>query len=198
MMMSSQDMEILEAKSSIPRINLMENAGKAVYHAIKQRFDLNNKKILVVCYHGNNGGDGFVAARYLCDEAETDVLFIGDESKLKKEALINFRKIEHNEKVQFLVDDEVDFDGYDIVIDAILGIGFHGRLNREISAVIDDINDSKAYKVSVDIPTGLDPDTGNVDDRCVNADLIVTFHDLKKGLEKMKDKTAVADIGLPK
>lgn len=176
----------------------MENAGKAVYQIIKQRFDLKNKKLLVVCYHGNNGGDGFVAARHLCDEAETDILFIGDESKLKKESMSNFKKIEHNEKIQFLVDDEVDFNEYDIIVDAILGIGIQGRLNNEISAVIDDINNSKAFKVSVDIPTGLDPDTGIVVDKCVNADLIVTFHDIKKGLEKLHEKTVVADIGLPK
>jgi NAD(P)H-hydrate epimerase len=197
-MISSQDMRILEAKSSIPRYMLMENAGRAVYQIVKQRFDLKDKKVLVVCYHGNNGGDGFVTARYLCNEAETDVLFIGDESKLKREALLNFRKIEHNEKIQFLVDDDVDFDEYDIIIDAILGIGIQGRLNKEISAIIDDINNSKAYKVSVDIPTGLDPDTGIVVDKCVNADVIVTFHDLKKGLEKLQDKIVVVDIGLPK
>jgi len=197
-MISSQDMGILEVKSGISRLNLMENAGRAAYQAIKQKFDLKDKKILVVCYHGNNGGDGFVAARYLCDEAETDVLFIGDENKLKKDALINFRKIERNEKVQFLTDDEVDFDGYDILVDAILGIGIQGRLNREISAIIDDMHNSKAYKVSVDIPTGLDPDTGEVIDKFVNADLIVTFHDMKKGLEKFEDRVIVADIGLPK
>ena len=197
-MILSQDMKILEAKSSIPRSVLMENAGRAVYQVIKQRLDLKDKKILVVCYHGNNGGDGFVAAKYLGDEAETDILFIGDESKLKKEALSNFKKIEHNEKIQFLVDDEVDFDAYDIIVDAILGIGIQGNLNGEISAVIDDINNSKAYKISVDIPTGLDPDTGAVVDKSVNADLIVTFHDIKKGLEKLQDKTVVADIGLPK
>ena len=196
-MISSQEMRVLEAKSSIPRAMLMENAGRAVYQIIKQRFDLKDKKILVVCYHGNNGGDGFVAARHLCDEAETDILFIGDESKLKKESMSNFKKIEHNEKIQFLVDD-VDFNEYDIIIDAILGIGIQGRLNNEISAVIDGINNSKAYKVSVDIPSGLDPDTGVVVDKCVNADLIVTFHDLKKGLEKLQDKTIVVDIGLPK
>ena len=197
-MISSQDMRILEAKSGISRINLMENAGRAVYQTINQRFDLKDKKILVVCYHGNNGGDGFVAARHLCDEAETNVLFIGDEAKLKKEALANFRKIEHNEKIQFLVDDEVDFDAYDIIVDAILGIGIHGRLNREISAIIGNINSSKAYNVSVDIPTGLDPDTGEVVDKCINADLIVAFHDMKKGLEKFQDKTVVVVIGLPK
>ncbi|MBI2558878.1 NAD(P)H-hydrate epimerase [Candidatus Woesearchaeota archaeon] len=195
-MISSQDMRILEANSDIPRLSLMENAGRAVYQAIMQRFELKDKRILIVCYHGNNGADGFVAARHLCDEAETDVLFIGDESKLKKDALINFKKIEHNEKVQFLMEDEVDFDAYDIIIDAVLGIGIQGRLNREISAIIDDINNSKAYKISVDIPTGLNPDTGDVPDKCVNADLIVTFHDMKKGLEKFQDKVVVADIGL--
>ena len=73
-----------------------------------------------------------------------------------------------------------------------------GGLNKVISAVIDEINNSKAYKVSVDIPTGLDPDTGVMVDKSVNADLIVTFHDIKKGLETMQEKTVVADIGLPK
>ena len=197
-MISSRDMRNLEAESNFPRAILMENAGKSVYQAIKQRFDLKDKKILVVCYHGNNGGDGFVAARYLCDEAEVDVLFIGDEAKLKKEALINYKKIEHNEKIQFLVDDEVDFNEYDIIVDAILGIGIQGRLNNEISAVIDNMNNSKAFKVSVDIPSGLDPDTGIVVDKCINADLIVTFHDIKKGLENLHEKIVVADIGLPK
>ncbi len=197
-MISSQDMRILEARSSIPRSILMENAGKSVYQVINQRFDLKDKKILVICYHGNNGGDGLVAARYLCDEAEVDVLFIGDEDRLKKEASINFKKIEHNEKIQFVSDDDADFGNYDIIIDAILGIGIQGRLNREISAIIDNINKSKAYKVSIDIPTGLDPDSGIAADKCVNPDLIVTFHDLKKGLEKMQDKVVVVDIGLPK
>lgn len=198
MMILSQDIKALEEKSGIPMSVLMENAGRAIYQTIKQKFDLKDKKILVVCYHGNNGGDGFVAARYLSDEAETDVLFIGNENKLQKEALMNYKKIEHNEKVQFLLDDEVDFNEYDVIIDAILGIGIKGRLNREISAVIDDINKSNAFKVAVDIPTGLDPDTGEIIDKMVNADLIVTFHDLKKGLENFKDKAVVADIGLPK
>ncbi len=194
-MISSQEMRELEENSAIPRGVLMENAGKAVYNAIKQRFDLKDKKILAVCYHGNNGGDGFVAARYLCDEAETDVLFIGDESRMKKETLTNFKKIERNEKIQFLADDDVDFDNYDVIIDAILGIGIKGRLSREISAVIEDINNSKAYKISIDMPTGLNPDSGEVADQCINADLIVTFHDMKKGLEKFEEKVVVADIG---
>ena len=73
----------------------MENAGRGVYNVIKERFpELKGKKILVVAHHGNNGGDGFVAARYLADESETDVLFIGDEDKFKEEAEVNFKMIE--------------------------------------------------------------------------------------------------------
>jgi len=198
MMISSQEMKELEEKSNIPRSVLMENAGKAVYKAIKERSEIKDKKILAVCYHGNNGGDGFVAARYLCDEAETDILLIGDESRMKKEALANFKKLEYNGKVQFVTDEDVDFNDYDLIIDAILGIGIKGRLNREISAIIDDINNSKAFKVSIDMPTGLDPDTGEIIDKCVNADLIVTMHDMKNGLERFEDKVVIADIGLPK
>ena len=197
-MISSQEMRDLELQSQISRLVLMENAGRGVYNTLKQKLGLKDKKVIVVCYHGNNGGDGFVAARHLADEAETDILFIGNENKLKKEAMTNFKKIERNDSIQFLTDEEVDFSNYDIIVDAILGIGIKGRLNREISAVIDDINSSKAYKVSVDIPTGLDPDSGEIIDKCINADLIVTLHDMKKGLEKYQDKTVVVDIGLPK
>ena len=100
--------------------------------------------------------------------------------------------------MQFVTDEDVDFNDYDLIIDAILGIGIKGRLNREISAIIDDINNSKAFKVSIDMPTGLDPDTGEIIDKCVNADLIVTMHDMKNGLERFEDKVVIADIGLPK
>ena len=197
-MITAFEMKELEDNCGISRAKLMEEAGKGVYLALKGASELKDKKVLVVCYHGNNGGDGFVAARHICNEAETDLLFIGDEKKLKKEALANYKKVEHNERIQMLVDDEVAFGSYDIIIDAILGIGIQGRLNREISAIIDGINKSGAFKVSVDIPTGLDPDSGEVVNKCIDADLIVTFHDMKKGLENLQEKTIVVDIGLPK
>ena len=76
--------------------------------------------------------------------------------------------------------------------------GAEGVLLFKLCEVIDDINNSKALKVSIDIPTGLDPDTGNKFDKAVNADLIITFHDLKTGLKNYEDKTVVVDIGLPK
>ncbi len=73
-------MKTLEDSCGVSKLQLMENAGKAVADVLKVNFDLQGKRILIVCHHGNNGGDGFVIARYL----ETDVLFIGEEDKLKK------------------------------------------------------------------------------------------------------------------
>ena len=195
-MITTQEMRKLEDNCGIPKIKLMEYAGKGVYEILKKKFVLKNKKILVVAYHGNNGGDGFVAARYLCENAGVDVLFLGDESKLKKEALLNYKKIVNNPKIQLLDIEDVDFDGYDTIIDAILGIGIEGELRDGIANTIDNLNKSGAFKVAVDVPTGLTPDTGEIIDKAVDADLIITFHDMKKGLEKYKNKVVIVDIGI--
>lgn len=201
-MITTTEMRTLEEKSEqlgITRQHLMENAGRGIFNALNEKFDLKNKKILIVCYHGNNGGDGFVTARYLCDIAEVDVLFIGDEAKLKNSARINYMKLLHNDKIQLVEDEElIDFDDFDIIIDSILGTGFHGNLRQEIIGVIDKINNSKAFKVAVDIPTGIHPDISAKAEKFVNADLIVTFHDLKPGIIEFKDKVIIVDIGLRK
>ena len=198
-MISTKEMKELEDSCGISKVTLMGNAGMGIYKIIKERFtELNGKRILIISHHGNNGGDGFVAARLLSEEAETDLLFIGDEARFKEEARINFKMIENNDRIQILIDsDQIDFDDYDIIIDAILGTGTQGELKEPIRSIIDLINDSKAYKIAVDIPTGLNPDTGEIIDKAVNADLVITFHDIKNGLEKLKDKTVIVDIGIP-
>ncbi|MEA2037791.1 MAG: NAD(P)H-hydrate epimerase [Nanoarchaeota archaeon] len=199
-MISAEDIKSVEENSGISKLTLMENAGRGVYGVIKEKFpELKGKRILVVCHHGNNGGDGFVVARYLADESETDILFVGDEGKFKEEAKTNFKRIEKNERIQLLVDYEaIDFNDYDVIIDAILGIGILGELKEPIKSVIGLVNSSTAFKIAVDVPTGLNPDTGEVAEEMVNADIIATFHDVKKGLSKLKDKVVVVDIGIPK
>jgi len=195
-MITTSEMRKSEDNCGIPKVKLMEYAGKGIYDILRKKFVLKNKKILVVAYHGNNGGDGFVAARYLCESAGVDILFLGDEDKLKQEALINYKKIINNPRIQFLNVEDVNFDDYDVIIDAILGIGIKGRLKDSISNTIENINNSNAFKVAVDVPTGLNPDTGEVIDKAVDADLIITFHDIKEGLEKYKNKVVIVDIGI--
>jgi ADP-dependent NAD(P)H-hydrate dehydratase / NAD(P)H-hydrate epimerase len=195
-MITAEDMKSLEERSGMSQASLMENAGKGFAEALRKSFDIKNKKILIVAYHGNNGGDGFVAAKHLCDEAETDVLFIGDEDKLKGEPSVNFKKIENNEKIQTLSLEAVDFSDYDIIVDAIFGTGFEGQIKDPLATLIKNLNKAKAYKVSIDIPSGINPDTGEKSNVCFEADLIITMHDVKKGLEQYEDKTIVVDIGI--
>ena len=191
-------MRQLEDNCGIPKIVLMENAGKAIVNVLKEKFDIKNKRILIVAYHGNNGGDGFVVARRLCNDAEINVIFVGDESKLKNEALINFKKIENNEKIQLLTLEAIDFSDYDIILDAIFGTGIEGEIKDPLATLIKNLNKSKGYKVSVDVPSGINPNTGERANVAFEPDLIITIHDNKKGLESFKDKTIVIDIGIKK
>ncbi len=195
-MISAQEIRKLEDNCGIPKIVLMENAGRAVYNILKEKFDLKEKRILIVAFHGNNGGDGFVAARYLCDEAEVDVLFVGDEKKLTEESKSNFKKIENNEKLQMLDLEAIDFSDYDIVIDAIFGTGIEGDIKDPLATLIKNLGNAKAYKVSIDVPSGINPDTGQKSNVYFEPDLLITLHDIKKGLEDYKDKTIIADIGI--
>lgn len=204
-MITSAEMKRLEercARIGISSQTLMENAGKAVFEILDKKFDLKDKKILVVCYHGNNGGDGFVAANYLSKVCEVNVLFIGDEEKLKPEAKKMYNKAFANKKIQFFDLDSyqletLNFNNYDIIIDALLGIGIKGHPRESIIAAIDRINATNAFKVAIDVPSGLNPDTGETT-KYVKADMIITFHDLKPGLVNLKDKVIIADIGIPK
>lgn len=195
-MISTVEMKALEDNSGISKIILMENAGISIYNVIKEKFELKDKRILIVSYHGNNGGDGFVAARHLCNDAEVDVLFVGDDSKLKHEARVNFKRIENNKKIQLLTLEAIDFSDYDIIIDAIFGTGINGEIKDPLATLISNLSKSKSYKVSIDIPSGINPDTGEKANVHFNSDLIISLHDIKKGLEEYKEKTIVADIGL--
>ena len=197
-MVTTKEMKNLEDTCGIPKIVLMENAGQGIFNVLKEKFDLKNKRILIISYHGNNGGDGFVAAHYLADEAEVDVLFIGDVSKLKSETSTNFKKIENNKKIQLLSLEAVDFSDYSIILDAIFGTGISGEIKDPLATLIFNLNKCKAYKVSVDVPSGINPDTGENANVYFEPELIITMHDIKKGLEKFKDKTVVVDIGIKK
>lgn len=200
-MISTKEMRKLEDKSEtlgVTKLELMENAGKGIFTVLNERFDLRKKKILIVCYHGNNGGDGFVAARYLSNICEVDVLFVGDETKFRKEGEFNYQKIINQKSIKILKNINQTKNKHDIIIDALLGTGITGDIKEPIANVIDRFNNSKAFKVSVDVPTGINPDTGEKSNKFIKADLIITFHDIKKGLLDLKDKTVIVDIGIPK
>ncbi|MBU2560364.1 NAD(P)H-hydrate dehydratase [archaeon] len=179
--------EINSEYFGVPVSTLMENAGKALFLAINRQFKkLKGKTIVVYCGSGNNGGDGFVAAGHLAKAgADVSVILIGRPPRTQ-EARAAF------EKVRALVKDKPP-KSPDIIIDAILGTGIKGALREPVRSAVRKINASKAFKLSVDLPTGLDASTGK--GSAVRADMVITFHKMKKGLEKYNTK--VASIGIP-
>lgn len=208
-----EQMERIDANSEklgVPRILLMENAGRAIAEHLKNHFKtLAGKKIVVVAGTGNNGGDGFVAARHLAGYgAKITVILLGLDVKTS-EAATNWRALKSMTKtVRLIARSDAGFEeelersilDADIVVDAIFGTGIKGLLKPPQSTAIDLINRSKAYAVAVDIPSGLDPLTGEVHDRAVAADTTVTFHRVKTGLLKRSDLTGeviLAPIGVP-
>ena len=191
-MLSTKEMQEAEERAvqaGTSRLELMERAGNGVANEIAQRLP-KGKKILFLCLHGNNGGDGFVAARYLAQDYTVHVWFLGNKEKLAEEAKVNFGKLS---TVLFVKDP--DLASYDCLVDAMLGTGATGTLREQLREIAQEWKKTDALKIAVDIPTGVHPDTGEKEDWFV-PDLIVTFHDLKAGLKGLEDKTVVVDIGL--
>jgi len=184
---------------------LMENAGRAIAGVIDERYaSLKGGRILVVCGTGNNGGDGLVAARYLKKGWTVLVLLLGSPAAIKtKEALRNWEKVES--RVVSVVGEESlrlhkkYFDRAEVILDAMLGTGIHGEMREPMATAVRMINASKAAKVSADIPTGLDPLTGEAGAMVVRADLTVTLHRAKVGMRGRDEYTGevvVAQIGI--
>lgn len=209
-----EEMKIADRNSGYLGVSphiLMENAGRGVADAIKSSLEVKGKKIVIFCGLGNNGGDGFVAARHLAGFGATvHLILMGHPDRIRTlEARRNwtvldkmpltvkkmiFADFSEDSKVKDLVSDA------DIVVDAILGTGFSGKLKDPITKAVDIINTAIGLKVAVDTPTGVNASTGNIIDRAVEADLTITFHKAKPGLlkaQKHVGRLIVAGIGIP-
>jgi ADP-dependent NAD(P)H-hydrate dehydratase / NAD(P)H-hydrate epimerase len=212
MVINSNEMNEIENSiqdMGLTKLELMENAGMQVSKIIEDKYKdkIKDQKILIICGQGNNGGDGFVTARYLFDVCKVKVLFIGEKELLSNEASVNYDclndlSLDIIMKYEEETSPFINFNDYDVIIDGMLGIGIKGELRHPYSSLIKLINRTKAFKVSIDIPTGLDPDKKDIDfDEAFyfEPDLVITFHDTKPVLESklFKDKVQIVDIGIP-
>jgi len=205
---TSSEMRALEVNAQyfgISLIQLMENAGRSIAQETTSRFQ-KNKKAVVFCGLGGNGGDGFVAARHLlAADFQVTVVLIGKSRDIAHEAALSNWTILQSlqDKVDLLeVTDSSLIPKFNagIVIDALLGTGTKGKLKPPITQAVNCINSLSSFKIAVDVPTGIDSDTGEVLGTAVKADLTITFHKEKPGLEKAKKYVGdlvVASIGLP-
>ncbi len=191
----------------VPTLLLMENAGRAVF-VEAQNIAKPSAKITVCCGRGNNGGDGFAAARHLLSCGYKPQIFLaGRVSELKDEAGLNakiilrlgYKIIEVTQKNIHLICQKIKKSN--LVIDALLGVGIKGQVYGITKELIDCINQSiDAYVLSVDIPSGLDADTGIPLGDSVKADKTVAFMAKKKGMVAGKrycGAIVISNLGIP-
>lgn len=190
-----------------PEAVLMENAGRDVVSLIQPEIDWKGKSVVVVCGTGNNGGDGFVIARYLCAQtASVAVLLCGNEAHMSETARL-YRRIAEKMGVQVIpisedTDWETPLESADVIVDALIGTGLSREVSGVKAEVIEMMNASHASVVSVDVPSGLSSDTGEPMGLAVMADYTVALesykrcHVLSPGHEYC-GKVLYSAIGLP-
>ena len=205
---SCQEMKEMDSYAintvGIPSIVLMENAALKVINNI----DLNFNNFTVVCGRGNNGGDGLAVARHLIIKGKkVRIYIVGDIKNGTEDFNINLSILKNlkaeiinikNEKE--LLQLKEDLSVSDITIDALFGIGLKRNIEGLYLEIIKMINNESKQIISVDIPSGIDGDTGKPMGICVKADKTVTFHKMKKGLLNCGNYTGeiiVEDIGIP-
>ena len=206
---TTPEMRALETNAEyygVSLLQLMETAGRNVAEEIAARFQPNKTRVAIFCGSGGNGGDGFVAARYLtCHGFKVEVILAGRASNITSESanrnwvalqpLRNIIPLTEVKDSTLIPDVEAD-----VLVDALLGIGLKGKLRPPIMQMVKKINSTDAFRVAVDVPTGINSDSGEVLGAAVNADLTVTFYKAKPGLLKAKEhcgEIVVKNIGLP-
>lgn len=193
--------KITTEKFSIPSFVLMENAGRSSAEIIKKFAKRNSfRKIIIFCGPGKNGGDGFVLARYLYIWGfEVKVIIFINETDYKGDTLQNYKILKRlNLKIEkFDVKKmEEEINKYDIIVDAIFGIGLKRDIENVYRDAIELINKTKKVVFSIDIPSGLESDTGKVLGCCVKADYTLTMGFLKLSFNKKESKELCGEIKL--
>jgi len=175
----------------IPGIVLMENASREIFEFIKERTDnLSIKSIGFICGKGNNGGDGLAAARHFANDGyNVAVIYLGSDSEISADNKFNFSVLKRLSKLN----KKIRLQKYksptslrllgkcDVICDALLGSGTKGSLREPYLSIINYLNKLKKIKVAVDIPTGLNADTGYAK-ISFKADFTITLGELKRGL----------------
>ena len=202
----------------LSRLCLMESAGKSLAEEVgKIAVYAFSKPVKVVIFTGSggNGGDGFVAARYLLNRGyDVDIYMLkenirsGDaktnfeilknmKPRLSRLKIYNLKTLEDINSCEVATSDNSEF----IIVDGLLGTGIDGKLQTNIRRAIEVINESGGLKISVDVPSGMDPLTGEVNDLAVVPDYTISFHKIKTGVRNADEEDVgglvTADIGIP-
>ncbi len=201
-MLTAEEVHVSDINSEFygtPAKILMENAGKGVSDYIIKEINPKEKDILVISGKGNNGGDGLVASRHLSKKFNVSVFLIGKPKEIHSQiSRDNFKKLKKTsakiydinslKKISKLIEKN------DVILDSMLGIGINGELREPYKSIVKKINSKKDKIIlSVDIPTGFKTKLS------IKPDHTVTFHDIKKGMNKKNcGNIKIVDIKIPK
>ncbi len=197
----------------LPGVVLMENAGRSCAELVMEKLSSRSaSRVCIFCGTGNNGGDGYVIARHLINAGyEVRVVVCGDREKVRGDARINLDVLTAlHATVEDLDPGQADApqrlaamaQGADLIVDAIFGTGLHGTLREDYRILVDAINTLETPVLAVDIPSGLDCDTGQPLGTAIRADWTVTFVAVKKGFvasagaRQYTGEVCVASIGV--
>ena len=185
---------------------MMENAGAVSVKRLIEKFvDTRSNNVLVFAGLGNNGGDGLVIARHLSGYGSNVTVFLlGEPDNIRSEECSwNWSLLEKMKSVKLFTGGNLDHLNnleFDIIIDAVLGTGISGKIREPQASAITFVNKSTAFKLAVDVPSGVDTDTGNKNSPHVISNITVTFHRMKVGMPKAQDvcgEIFVEKIGIP-
>jgi NAD(P)H-hydrate epimerase len=189
---------------SIDVLSLMENAGYATALLAKKVLggDVVGKQVCCLAGKGNNGGDGFVAARHLHDWGADITLILAS----KREAMsgVPVKQFAPLEKMHLpIVDYRTELTGFTLLIDALLGYNSKGNPREPVDEIITSANASRVPILAVDLPSGLDPTTGNPYEPCIKANVTITFALPKTGFlnpsaRRYLGDLYLADVSIPK
>ena len=193
---------------------MMENAGAATVKVLYEKFGTSSNltssgkgRVLVFAGLGNNGGDGLVIARHLAGYGlNVTVFLLGKPDNIRSEECSwNWSLLEKMKSVKLLTGgnlEDLNNLEFGVIVDGILGTGIAGEIREPHASAIEFINTQTfaGGVVAIDVPSGLNPDTGETNQVCVKANITVTFHRMKVGMPKAKDvcgEIFVEKIGIP-
>ena len=193
---------------------MMENAGAAAAKRLYEKFCTHleitlkgSGRVLVFAGLGNNGGDGLVIARHLAGYGlNVTVFLLGEPDNIRSEECSwNWSLLEKMKSVKLLTGgnlEDLNNLEFGVIVDGILGTGIAGEIREPHASAIEFINTQTfaGGVVAIDVPSGLNPDTGETNQVCVKANITVTFHRMKVGMPKAKDvcgEIFVEKIGIP-
>ena len=185
-MVTSTQMKEIERRADeagLSYYQMMENAGIGAAEQMTSMGVVAEKRVVIFCGKGNNGGDGFVVARKLTEKGASVQLILVEGEPKTVDAIKN-RKICETLAISIKNAEEENeilhsVEAADLIVDGIYGTGFHGELREPVRKITRMINQSKAVVYALDIPSGLNADTGDADEDTIHADFTIVFHQLK-------------------